>query len=265
MAPLTSKAAVAGTSAPRSEPRPTRTSARVAIQTEESVPDKAGEIGGKGKKRASAATSTEEAEPRVTRRRVSAAAEEGAKTAAPRRNKSRASKGGEAEESAAPEASAAAPASSRSKKGKGRSSGVTRFWRNNSSIAGKSEAPSKKKDFMSAGIYCQDPDPNSPRKLVNRVLSRRHAELTAARKKGRAAALAANGAGNDEERPVFPPMPYDYGETHFFEQQHEFVLPYDIQWEAENGTLDAKKRPDAYQRIRQSERRSQCQESRADR
>lgn len=103
---------------------------------------------------------------------------------------------------------------------------------------------------MQSGIYCQDPDPNSPRKLVNRVLSRRDAELAAARKRGRAAGAQASLLEGD--RPQFPPMPYDYGEQHFFEQEHEFVLPYDIQWAAENGALDAKKRPTAFQRIRQS-------------
>jgi hypothetical protein len=193
------------------------------------------EFVGKGKKRAATNGSDE---PR-TRRRVSQA-DEGDQSSGG--SKSRASK-------TTDEPTVVA---SRSKSGKSRATGVTRFWRTNSSIAAQSaEAPSKKKDFMSSGMYCQDPDPNSPRKLVNRVLSRRHAELKAARKKGRSNETeSAEGEGS---RDVFPPMPYDYGEELFFQQEHEFALPYDIHWAAENGSLDLQKRPEAYQRIRQSE------------
>jgi hypothetical protein len=198
---------------PSSDSRPTRSSARVAINTEdEGTRAKSTD---KGKKRA-AQTDTQ---PR-TQRRVSQPADEP-----------------EASQSTDAEASV-----KRTRKPRGRA--VTRFWKNNSSVAAMSSAPSKKKDFMSSGIYCQDPNPESPRKLVNRVLSRRHAELKAARKKGKAIAVG--------EAVTFPPMPYDYGESLFFEQEHEFVLPYDIQWAAENRSLDSHKRPDAYSKIRQS-------------
>lgn len=238
-----------GASAGESDSRPTRSSARVAIHAEDEGmrSEKPVSDVGKGKKRA--APSSEGTEKRVTRRRVSQA-EEGSSQAptAPRRNKSRASKGGEGEDTVA-------QPSVRSKGRKGRAVGVTRFWRNNSSIAGtSSQAPSNKKDFMSSGMYCQDPNPNSPRKLVNRVLSRRAAEIKAARKKGKAA-QAAQSLGPDAERVIFPPMPYDYGDKLFFETEHEFVLPYEIQWAAQNGSLDTSKRPEPFQRIRQSESR----------
>jgi len=126
-------------------------------------------------------------------------------------------------------------------------------------IKEKEGAPGRKKEYMSAGFYCQDADAVSPHKLVSKVL-RRQKVLQKVQGKGKgkgkevvrpkhAAAQATTGSDHDLS---FPPLPYDHGHDHFFGQEHEFVLPYNIQWEAENGSLDGKKKPTPFQKIRGS-------------
>jgi hypothetical protein len=107
---------------------------------------------------------------------------------------------------------------------------------------------------MEAGFYCQDDFAKSPHKLVSKVLMRREAESKLKSKYPKA-----NAAYRPElNRPAFPPLPYDYGYELFFGEQHDFVLPFNIRSESENGLLDGKKKPAPYSKLRASERFLSC-------
>lgn len=97
------------------------------------------------------------------------------------------------------------------------------------------------KTYMEAGFYNQGE--GTPHKLVNRILQRHEAE----------AKLDTSRITLDINRPTFPPLPYDYGFEWFFGQEHDFVLPYNIQQESEGGILDGKRKPAPFQWIRNSE------------
>ncbi|WWC59044.1 uncharacterized protein I303_101591 [Kwoniella dejecticola CBS 10117] len=144
-----------------------------------------------------------------------------------------------------------------------------------------------KKDYMSAGFYCQDPHPSSSKQLHNKILAIRSAENKAsklldakAKAKAKATPTIVRQTRNnvkshssesqsasaststytstaqsskksvDQERPSFPPLPYDHGYDLFFKQEHEFVLPYHIMKEKEDGKLVAKKKPTQFTKIR---------------
>lgn len=102
------------------------------------------------------------------------------------------------------------------------------------------------KEYMEAGFYCQDNLARSPHKLINKVLQRRETEERLKTRKSGGLRI------NFLDRPSFPPLPYDYGYQLFFEEEQDFVLPFDIRREAETGRLDAKKRPTAYSKLRAS-------------
>lgn len=106
--------------------------------------------------------------------------------------------------------------------------------------------PGKRKEYMSAGLYCQDAEPPSERALVNKVLDSR---VPVKRGPGRPRKSQPPPADGNM---TFPPLPLDHGMVHFFEKEHEFVLPYNILWESETGALDGKKRPPAYRKLRSS-------------
>ena len=118
--------------------------------------------------------------------------------------------------------------------------------------------PFKRKNFMTAGFYCNNDEPDTPHKLVIKVLQRREAETVP--NKGRRPATSNISSSSSHSvpdaaslKPVLPPLPYDFGYKFFFEEEHDFALPYYIQWEAENGTLDGKKKPTPFSKIRASE------------
>lgn len=126
------------------------------------------------------------------------------------------------------------------------------------------------KEYKAAGFYCQNTNAKSPHKLVNKVLKRREVvkEIDAKRKvKGR---KKVKGKSKGKERgrakvtvvpatPIstsdhsFPPLPHDHGCDPLFEQEHDFVLPFDIHQEAESESLDGKKKPNPYQKLRGSQ------------
>ncbi|OCF38889.1 hypothetical protein I317_07338 [Kwoniella heveanensis CBS 569] len=138
-----------------------------------------------------------------------------------------------------------------------------------------------KKEYMTAGFYCQDPHPSATRQLVNQILRVRATESRAAKSAKQAPiassfsasrsapARATRGKGRSgdtttsikkgkiptavpviAERPSFPPLPYDHGFDLFFRQQHDFDLPWNIRFEAENGLLVRKAKPAAFQKLR---------------
>lgn len=113
----------------------------------------------------------------------------------------------------------------------------------NTRAVNQSIRPTEKR-FLRGGFYCQDDHAKAPHKLVSKVLMRREAELKL---------KSGTPNGNDHYRPAFPPLPYDYGHELFFGEQHDFVLPFNIQTEFENGTLDGKKKPAPYSKLRASE------------
>lgn len=115
---------------------------------------------------------------------------------------------------------------------------------------------SSEKRYMEAGFYCQDDFAKSPHKLVSKILLRREAESQVKQRKGQMLFRP------DLNRPAFPPLPYDYGNELFFGSQHDFVLPFNIRLEAENGLLDGKKKPAAYSKLRASRSRPVTQSSR---
>jgi hypothetical protein len=146
----------------------------------------------------------------------------------------------------------------------------TKFWRPNGNGSGPTDATSApapdkaaanvKKAYMTSGMYCQDATAKSPHKLINKVLERRKADLAqlraAAKGKSRAPRSPPAVSASAHAPPTFPPLPYDHGYAHFFEQEHEFKLPFNIQHEAESGALDGKKKPTPYQKIRGSKSES---------
>ena len=120
-----------------------------------------------------------------------------------------------------------------------------------SPVKGKEKSrDGSKKRYMAAGFYCQNPNAKSPHKLVSKVL--RQGSSSKAGHSGRKPRASTSKKGIQEETVHFPPLPYDYGYDHFFGQEHEFRLPYNIHQEAEKGMLDDRKRPTPYQKLRQS-------------
>lgn len=129
----------------------------------------------------------------------------------------------------------------------------------------KVRAPGGKKEYMAAGFYCQNANAKSPHKLVSKVL-KKHQVVKKVKRRGKGkkverpkrGGVAAQASTTEEKENAenaenaFPPLPYDHGYDHFFGKEHEFVLPYNIQWEAENGSLDGKKKPMPYQKLRGS-------------
>lgn len=108
--------------------------------------------------------------------------------------------------------------------------------------------PSQKKEYLSAGMFCDEPVPPRDYQLVNRVLATRQ---DSKKKK-------LNNDGELDRRYVsddtsFPPLPEPKGMVELFEKEHEFKLPYDLVWESESGILDDKKRPPQYEMITSSE------------
>ena len=124
----------------------------------------------------------------------------------------------------------------------------------------KEKAGSSKtdKEYMSSGFYCQDANVKSPFKLINRVLNRASPSRTkgvggVGGKKGKKRGDRTRPSSKGGVQVTFPPLPYDHGYQHFFEQEHEFILPYNIQKAAQSGALNDKKKPAPYQKIRGSE------------
>lgn len=115
--------------------------------------------------------------------------------------------------------------------------------------------PSKMKDYMTAGFYCQDEQPSSDRVLVNRVLAQRGEPVKRGPGRPRKSAPMPPIPTAEGEGVSFPPLPLDHGHVHFFGTEREFVLPYNIMWESETGALDGKKRPPFYTKLRSSEYR----------
>nr|XP_031861777.1 uncharacterized protein CI109_002606 [Kwoniella shandongensis]KAA5528849.1 hypothetical protein CI109_002606 [Kwoniella shandongensis] len=131
-----------------------------------------------------------------------------------------------------------------------------------------------KKEYMTAGFYCQNTTPSSSQTLVSKVVRAHEAELTAAKKikktsrqsdsalptrttrgstrPSTSASASASAAVIVVDRPTFPPLPYDHGHELFFGTEQEFVLPYNIRVEKESGLLDGKKKPAHFQKIRAS-------------
>ncbi|WVF70177.1 hypothetical protein IAT40_004965 [Kwoniella sp. CBS 6097] len=137
-----------------------------------------------------------------------------------------------------------------------------------------------KKEYMIAGFYCQDPHPAATRQLVSQILRVRSAEsktksakqtlvasssisiptrVTRARdsksttttlKRNKGLTAAPSPTPVIAVRPSFPPLPYDHGYDLFFRQQHDFELPFNIRFEAENGLLVRKAKPTAFQKLR---------------
>ncbi|KAL1408172.1 hypothetical protein Q8F55_004977 [Vanrija albida] len=107
--------------------------------------------------------------------------------------------------------------------------------------------PGKRKEYMTAGLYCQDAEPPSERALFNKVLDSR---IPVKRGPGRP---RKSQPPPPDSNMTFPPLPLDHGLVHFFEKEHEFVLPYNILWESETGALDGKKRPPAYRKLRSNQ------------
>ncbi|WWC67534.1 uncharacterized protein I206_101443 [Kwoniella pini CBS 10737] len=135
-----------------------------------------------------------------------------------------------------------------------------------SSKKGK-ESKSLKKEYMLAGFYCQDPNPSSSKQLHNKILAIRSSENKSSKSSAKKPIVIRHTRHNVksktsdegknqndkliiENRPSFPPLPYDHGYELFFKQEHDFVLPYYIMKEKEDGKLIAKKKPTQFTKIR---------------
>ncbi|KAK8846627.1 hypothetical protein IAR55_005714 [Kwoniella newhampshirensis] len=168
---------------------------------------------------------------------------------------------------------------------------ATQAEQNVDSMSGQSVAPTTgprppKKDYMTAGFYCQNTTPSSSGTLVSKIvrlheteqkanrlstkfkMSEEKKELSQKRNESRATRASTKPTVTPAtsttqiqstaqmltavDRPTFPPLPYDHGYDFFFGQEHEFVLPYNIRVEKENGLLDGKKKPAPFQKIRAS-------------
>ncbi|CAK9784313.1 unnamed protein product [Cutaneotrichosporon oleaginosum] len=118
----------------------------------------------------------------------------------------------------------------------------------------KDTNPARSKEYMNAGLYCQDENPAPEAVLVERVL-----RYKGFRKRGRPRKslqqLPPIPTPADTE-PSFPPLPLDHGYRMFFETETEFRLPYNIMWERDTGALDGKKRPPPFGKLRSSEYRA---------
>jgi len=89
--------------------------------------------------------------------------------------------------------------------------------------------PQFKKQYLTAGFYCQNAEVSGSNTLIGKRLSTKTTPGIS-----------------------FPPLPMEYGENLFFDEEHEFEIPYDIQWCFEHGKLDGKKRPSPYKYLRAS-------------
>ncbi|WVQ68838.1 uncharacterized protein L199_007047 [Kwoniella botswanensis] len=140
------------------------------------------------------------------------------------------------------------------------------------SSTGGSNSKPLKKEYMTAGFYCQDPHPPSTKQLHNKILSIRKTESKNTKNQSKSKKVdipvgrstrskqassstttkKTNASALKDEQKVsvsFPPLPYDHGYDLFFNQEHEFTLPYNIMKEKLDGKLDGKKKPMAYSKI----------------
>lgn len=114
--------------------------------------------------------------------------------------------------------------------------------------------PTKKKEYMDMGFYCQDAEPPEEAQLVERVLHHK-----GFRKPGRprnSIQYLPPIPTPEGEDVSFPPLPLDHGYVRFFGKEQDFVLPYYMIWERESGALDGKKRPPSFGKLRTSEYRA---------
>ncbi|KAL7424382.1 hypothetical protein Q5752_000064 [Cryptotrichosporon argae] len=152
------------------------------------------------------------------------------------------------------------------KRGQGRAKGASRTAAEGPAKAGKARGrprkaasegsvdgephPARKKEFMAAGLYCQDATPPPDRTLVSRAAAASDAPSIPRGRKRTSTASASASTSADGQASSFPPLPLDHGYRKFFETEHEFQLPYNIMWESERGVLDGKKRPPLFQKLR---------------
>ncbi|GMK57715.1 hypothetical protein CspeluHIS016_0405490 [Cutaneotrichosporon spelunceum] len=108
--------------------------------------------------------------------------------------------------------------------------------------------PAKRKEYMTAGLYCQDEHPPEEAQLVERIL-----QYKGIRKPGRprkSIQFLPPIPTPEGMHPSFPPFPLDHGYRMFFDKEVEFRLPFNIMWERDSGALDGKKRPPSFGKLR---------------
>ena len=154
--------------------------------------------------------------------------------------------------------------------------GVTRFWATNSSIAAARVYPPRDygirlpgdsvNDEQTATLSSAQADAARAQQAAQQQQQTEMSLRQGATKFGRRRVTDASRA---RAREVHVPAPAQYGigvgvgvgvgagldayPPMVEADEQEFELPYDIQWAAENGELDNKKRPSTYQKIRSSE------------
>ncbi|WVQ83933.1 hypothetical protein IAT38_006077 [Cryptococcus sp. DSM 104549] len=140
------------------------------------------------------------------------------------------------------------------------------------------------KPYLSSGFYCANESPAPSQTLVARILAQQASKPPTTAKgskagnskpaprpsRAKATPAAARSpyapdpthrhydrahAGREvvplsSKRLTFPPLPFYYGQEMFFEEETEFVLPWNILVEKERGLLDGKKKPAGFQKIR---------------
>ncbi|BEI88239.1 uncharacterized protein CcaverHIS019_0109570 [Cutaneotrichosporon cavernicola] len=108
--------------------------------------------------------------------------------------------------------------------------------------------PAKRKEYMGAGLYCQDEDPPEEAQLVERVLH--HKGIRKPGRPRKSIQFLPPIPTPEGMEPSFPPFPLDHGYRMFFDKEVEFRLPYNIMWERNSGALDGKKRPPSFGKLR---------------
>ncbi|WVW78881.1 hypothetical protein I302_100844 [Kwoniella bestiolae CBS 10118] len=116
-----------------------------------------------------------------------------------------------------------------------------------------------KKEYMTAGFYCQNSHPPVSKQLHNSILATRKAENKILKMKKPVMQRSTRNADHlaKTKAPVvpvqetisFPPLPYDHGYELFFNTEHEFVLPYNIMKDKLDGKLDGRKKPMPFSKI----------------